>query len=200
MLRTAAITICFLSTIVPHAFGQAADDPAAYARPSENIALHKPYTMTPRPSYRYCTDEGDATQLTDGVYSNGYFWTQPSTVGWQHAKPVVITVDLGSVQPIRGASLRTAAGTAGVFWPAGIYLFVADEDHVFHWIGDLVSLSANESTPPQEGYATHRYWTDALHTHGRYVAFAVLAEPYTFVDEVEVYAGDPAWNCRSPYR
>jgi hypothetical protein len=186
------MTILLLSVAVPFAFAQT-DDPATYIRPTENIALGKSYTLTPQPAYPYCTDEGDALQLTDGDYTEDYFWTQSSTVGWQHAKPVVIAVDLGSVQPIGGVSLRTAAGTAGVFWPVGIYVFVAGEDQAFHWIGDLVTLSAQHSAPPAEGYATHRYWTDALQAHGRYVAFAVLAEPFTFVDEVEVYAGDSAW-------
>ena len=53
------------------------------AQPADNIALHKPYTLAPKPAYAHCTDLGDATQLTDGVYVQGYFWTQPGTVGWQ---------------------------------------------------------------------------------------------------------------------
>ena len=43
------------------------------------------------------------------------------------------------------------------------------------------------------GYGTHRYWTDRLRTHGRYVSLVVWNEPYTFVDEIEVYAGEPEW-------
>ncbi|MCL4691304.1 MAG: AGE family epimerase/isomerase [Candidatus Hydrogenedentes bacterium] len=187
------LIISILAILAASANAQAADDPAVYERPSDNIALGKPYTLSPTPGYRYCTDDGDATQLTDGDYTEDYFWSQASTVGWQHAKPVVITLDLGADQSIRGVSLRTAAGTAGVFWPVGIYVFVAGDDQQFHWIGDLVTMSAAHTSPPSDSYATHRYWTDDLQTHGRYVAFAVLSEPYTFVDEVEVYAGDPAW-------
>lgn len=188
------LTIRLLAIVAVSAIARAADDPAQYKRPSDNIALGKPYTLSPAPGYRYCTDDGDAAQLTDGDYTEDYFWTQASTVGWQHAKPVVITVDLGADQAIRGVSLRTAAGTAGVFWPVGIYVFVAGDDQRFHWIGDLVTMSAAHTSPPSEGYATHRYWTDDLKTHGRYLTFAVLSEPYTFVDEVEVYAGDIAWT------
>ena len=193
MLTRNDIALCLVFALAPLAIAEGVDDPATYARPGDNVALGKPYTLTPRPGYSYCTDAGDATQLTDGVYTENHYWTQQSTVGWQHAKPVVISVDLGSDQPIGGVSLRTAAGAAGVFWPVGIYMFVAGDDQSFHWIGDLVTLSAQKSLPPKEGYATHRFWTDALQTHGRYVAFAVMSEPYTFVDEVEVYAGDPAW-------
>jgi hypothetical protein len=49
---------------------------------SRNIALHCPYTLQPAPNYRYCTDPDDRIQLTDGNYTQGYFWTQKSTVGW----------------------------------------------------------------------------------------------------------------------
>lgn len=42
-------------------------------------------------------------------------------------------------------------------------------------------------------YGTYRYWTDRLQTHGRYVSLIVWNEPFTFVDEIEVYAGQPEW-------
>ncbi|MCC6695147.1 MAG: hypothetical protein IT365_05910 [Candidatus Hydrogenedentes bacterium] len=194
MTNRLSVLILATMALMPMAPGQAADDPAAYTRPGENLALGKSYALQPAPGYSHCTDPGDTTQLTDGAYSDGYFWTQPSTVGWQNAKPAVVAIDLGSDQPIRGLSLRSAAGTAGVFWPVGIYVFTAGEDKVFHWAGDLVSLSEQHSSPPKDGYSTHRYWTDTLKTHGRYVTIAAVSEPYFFVDEIEVYAGEPAWT------
>ncbi len=162
-------------------------------RPSENIASGASYTMAPGPSYRLCLDKGDRVQLTDGVYAEGYFWTQDETVGWKGGNPVVITVDLGAVEPIRGVSYNTAAGVAGVHWPSAICIMVAGEDKTFYEAGELTSLSAEHGIPPDEGYATHRYWTDDLRTHGRYVAFVVSGHPYTFVDEVEVYVGEEDW-------
>ncbi|MBN2311232.1 MAG: hypothetical protein JXR94_19800 [Candidatus Hydrogenedentes bacterium] len=163
------------------------------ARPGENIALGAPYTLQPGPDYQHCTDPGDATQLTDGVYSEGYFWVQKSTVGWRGENPVIITVDLGADRPICGASYHTAAGVAGVTWPAVIYVFVAGEDKVFHQAGDLVALSLSRGLPAPDGYSTYRYWTDALHTHGRYVTFVTSAQPYAFVDEIEIYEGKAEW-------
>src|SRR3954471_24382804 len=87
-----------------------------------NLALNRPYTLDPAPNYPFSTDTDDKTQLTDGHLSSApaVFWTQPSTVGWTNARPVVITIDLGSVQPIRGASFSTAGGRAGALWPAAI--------------------------------------------------------------------------------
>jgi hypothetical protein len=164
-------------------------------RPAVNIALGKTYTLDPRPNYSYCTDPGDKTQLTDGQYSQGYFWTQKSTVGWNGANSVTITLDLGTVQPIRGASFNTAAGRAGVEWPLGITVLVSDDGKQFYPAGELVGLDARHGGPPREGYAVHRYWTDELRTHGRYVMFLVApGGPYVFADELEIYQGEPEWT------
>ena len=216
-------------------------------RPGENIALGASYTLEPGPNYGLCTDSGDTEQLTDGVYTDGYFWAQLSTVGWQEKTPSILTLDLGAVKPIRGVSFSTAAGFADVRWPLTIRILTAGEDMQFHEIGDLVELSAQQHGPlvpkkasdamwAREGmrfndaeihdhfdrhrdrysqsqvtpelreriirdlheqraarYGTYRYWTDRLQTHGRYVSLVVWNEPYTFVDEIEVYAGDPEW-------
>lgn len=166
---------------------------AANAMSHENIALGAPYTLDPAPNYAHCTDPGDATQLTDGKYSEGYFWTQPGTVGWGGVKPVTITLDLGHVRPIRGLSFNTAAGAAGVCWPEAIYVLVADEDKQYHEVGELVTLDMRQGTPP-DTYAVHRFQTDTLRTHGRYVTLVVEGTPYTFVDEIEVYAGEEDWR------
>ena len=164
-------------------------------RPSENIALGATYTMEPAPNYEHCTDADDVSQLTDGEYYRGEesFWTKLATVGWQDKNPVIVTLDLGAVQPIRGVSFNTAAGRADVRWPLAIRIFTAGEDRQFHEIGDLVGLSAEHSSPVATGYGTHWYWTDRLRTHGRYVSLIVWNEPFIFVDEIEVYAGEPEW-------
>ena len=84
---------------------------AGEVAPGENLARGKPYTLAPRPDYRHCTDPGDRTQLTDGVYTEGYFWTQETTVGWRNAHPARINVDLGRRQPIRGVSRALRSGS-----------------------------------------------------------------------------------------
>lgn len=161
----------------------------AHGQLGENMARGKKYTLTPRPNYSYCTDAGDTVQLTDGVYTQGYFWTQKSTVGWQNAHPTIITIDLESVQPVSGVSFSTAAGTAEVQWPS-ILILVSDDGKTYIYTGDLVALSAEHSQPKAEGYARHRFWTDRLRTYGRYVALVVSGNgPYIFVDEIEIYRG-----------
>lgn len=159
-----------------------------------NVARGKPYTLSPAPNYGYCTDPGDATQLTDGQYVSGYFWVQTGTVGWNHTGTSLITIDLGKVEPIRGVSFNTAAGTAGVGWPAQIAIFVSQDGKDYHVVGDLVDLSAARGLPEPLGYRTFTYWTDQLKTKGRYVQVAiVLGSAYGFCDEIEVWRGDDAW-------
>lgn len=164
----------------------------------ENLALGKPYTMT-KPSYRLCMDPEDSIQLTDGVYTQGHFWTRKTTVGWGGRRPALITIDLGRDQPIKGLSCNTAAGVADVHLPARILVFVSPDGQLWYESGNLVRLHQQHSALPEYGeYATCRLWTDKLKTHGRYIALYV--EPgasYTFLDEIEVYRGDEALLAKS---
>jgi hypothetical protein len=163
---------------------------AAFRPPGENIARGRAYTLSPPPNYPLCTDEGDSVQLTDGVYTEGYFWTQTSTVGWQSGKPIQIAVDLGVPQPICGISYNTAAGVAGVAWPVAIQIYVSDDGKSWWDAGELVGLSAERGTPPAEGYAVYRFWTGRLKCHGRYVTLQITpGASYAFCDEIEVYRG-----------
>ena len=156
-----------------------------------NLALGKPYTMVPAPSYGLCKDPGDATELTDGVYTQGHFWTRMTTVGWG-SQMVFITIDLGQDQPIKGLSFNTAAGVAQVHWPARILVFVSPDNKQWYDAGNLLTLNAPHNNLPEYGqYAIRRIWTDQLKTHGRYVCLCAEADlgGYTFVDEIEVFGG-----------
>lgn len=158
-----------------------------------NVALNKPYTLTPTPRYRYCTDAGDKTQLTDGAYVKGYFWTQQGTVGWSSVAPVFCTIDLGRVEPICGVSWSTAAGVAGVNWPECLYVLASEDRKTWTYLGDLCEWGNHGQPPPQGAYATFRYATDRLKGRGRYVCVIAAARPFCFVDEIEVWRGPDAW-------
>ena len=159
----------------------------------ENVALKKPYTLSPAPNYGYCTDPGDAAQVTDGIYSQGYFWTQKSTVGWNNVAPVYVTIDLGKTEPIRGVSWSCAAGVAGVTWPECLYVLVSDDKKTWTCLGDLCESGTADHQPPEKGYALFRYATDKLQGRGRYVCIVAADQPFCFVDEIEVWRGDDAW-------
>jgi hypothetical protein len=180
--------LVFIACWVPSACGE-----------QQNIAKGKKYTLDPKPDYRYCTDSGDIIQLTDGVYTEGYFWTQGSTVGWSGVNPAYITIDLGAIEPICGLSFNTAAGVAGVRWPVSILILVSEDNKTWLYAGDLVVLSAKNSRPKTEGYSEHRFQTDGLRTHGRYVKLVISGSgAYIFVDEIEVYRGPDEFLAEQP--
>ncbi len=163
----------------------------------ENLARDKRYSLFPPPGYSHSTDPGDRTQVTDGQYTVGYFWTQKSTIGWSRVRVITITLDLGEDYPIRGLSFNTAAGVAGVHWPESISVLVSSDGRAYYPLGDLVELSARKSTPPS-GYAVHRFHTDELQAHGRYVKLEIVpVGTCCFVDEIEVHRGEDAWLGRA---
>ncbi len=160
-----------------------------------NIALHKKYTMAKEPDYPFCKDADDAIQLTDGVYTKGYFWTQKSTVGWYRNKPVAIIVDLGKTEPIGGASWSCAActaGTTGVQWPSSIWVFASEDRENWQPLGDLTYLGVRgKKAPDSSKYSNYTYSTGEFRAKGRYVAFfATVASGAIFCDEVEVHGGN----------
>lgn len=159
-----------------------------------NIALGKPATFSAAPNYALCTDANDAAQITDGNYTagSGQMWSQTSTVGWSHVNPVVITIDLGRVQPIAGASFSTGGGSSGVNWPSMLFVAVSEDGVNWNYAGDLTALT-DTSPPPMGSYSAFRYKTMGLKTKGRYVAIGVENSPYTFTDEIEIYRGDYTW-------
>ena len=160
--------------------------------PGKNVALGAKYELSPAPNYQHCTDPGDLVQLTDGKTTKDYFWTQQGTVGWSGAAYATVTLDLGRQQPISGVSFDTAAGVAGVTWPAAIYVLVSDDGRNFRNVGDLVALDHKIHGAWPEGYAIRRLATSELHTKARYVSFVVLPiarGSFIFVDEVEVFRG-----------
>lgn len=170
---------------------QIADDPTLV-----NIAGGKTYTMSRPPNYPLTKDDADNSDLTDGIRTVGQYWTQKSTVGWQHTRgPVVITVDLEQVQPIRGVALGTGAGGAGVTYPQSIVVSVSDDGKTFRVAGDLIRMS--EGRLPAPGYGEsddragiHTYRTRGLNTIGRFVRFNVVPSGiFFFTDEIEIYRG-----------
>jgi len=163
---------------------------AAPAGLPANLALGRPYTLSPAPNYPLCTDAGDLAQLTDGkLAAPDTFWAQPAAVGWATSNPVHIVVDLGAVQPISAIAFSTASRlNAGVHWPA-LVVAVSDDGAAYHRVGQAISTAAGPADPARE--YRQRLQLTGLRTRGRYVLFLVLpGGPYLFCDEVEVLSGD----------
>jgi hypothetical protein len=177
-------TTIFLSFMIL-AMGPASGDPG---ESGQNIAKGKKVALEPAPDYPHCTDAGDSTQITDGILTEGYFWTQKGTVGWSGVAHATITIDLERVEPISGVSYRTAAGVAGVSFPVSIWILLSDDGKTYYLAGDLVAL-AEGPQPPAEGYAVHRYASSKIESRGRWVKLIVAGGQYTFTDEIEVFRG-----------
>ena len=158
-----------------------------------NVAAGKPYTFSVSPNYSHCTDEGDATDLTDGSTAEQMDWVKKSTVGWTRPTRIQITIDLGRVEPICGVAYYGVAGSAGICWPGSILVSASEDGGAFYEAGELYRL-AEDPLPRGYGYSTYAFRTRALQTKGRYVRFDIVsAGSYVFLDELEVYRGDAAW-------
>ncbi len=163
-----------------------------FSAPGPNVALHKPYTLEPKPNYAHCTDPGDSEQLTDGeCHGRTKLWVELACVGgWRGVFLPAITIDLGEIMPIAGLSFSTGAGTAGVSWPGMILILVSDDNINFHYAGELYSLATKFGLPLRWGYQDYRFRTDQLATHGRFVRLVMGAYgAWVFCDEIEVYRG-----------
>ncbi len=76
------LVIVFIQTLLfggllPSSFS---DEPTQGA--PKNVAQGKPCEFSHPPNYSHCQDADDASQVTDGKFTEGWFWTQKSTVGW----------------------------------------------------------------------------------------------------------------------
>ena len=94
---------------------------------AQNLALHKPYTLSVKPNYKLSAPSTDKSSLTDGIYTDGYFWTQNTTVGWQDKKSVQISIDLEEIKPMGTITFSTAGGKADVHFPKNIYTFISKD-------------------------------------------------------------------------
>lgn len=165
----------------------------------KNIARAKTCTFEQSPNYKHCTDTNDLRQLTDGVFSKGYFWLQRSTVGWRETNPVTFTIDLKAIMPISGVMFNTAAGVSGVRWPWAILIFVSNDSNQYQYVGNLVTLDKGGDLPRHGTYHVHRFWTDSITASGRYVKFVVVPNGlYAFVDEVAIYKGYSGADLSNP--
>lgn len=181
-------------SLVPSPAG-AADSP--YPR-ATNIATGKPVQFQTPPTYPDVTDAGDTLQLVDGALAaKTPLWYDSAAVGWVGTDPVVLTLDLGTHQPIRGLAVHTAAGQSGVEWPARIDVLVSVDGKRFTTVGDLVRMNSH-AKPPTSGYAAAWLANAAMKSHGRYVRLVVSPRnlgggAYVMIDELEVYRGEDAW-------
>ncbi|MCE5237201.1 hypothetical protein LLH23_01760 [bacterium] len=180
----ASVCCCLISLAAAQ---EQAPAPRPQPSPGVNLALGKPCTFSPAPNYGLCTDPGDATDLTDGVY-NGCEWRDKGTVGWGvgRTKSFTVDLDLGSEQPVGKITLDTVTGGAQVTFPSAALVFLSSDGREYRFVGDVLTESL-----PQDKFLSHRFVLDGIKGWGRYVRFVLLPGGfYLFCDEIEVLKGD----------
>ena len=164
---------------------------AQIAGAGENIALGKKYTLSPAPDYRYCTDAEDTIQLTDGVTTNDYVWTQKGCVGWDKGPWIDVTIDLEKEEPICSAAFTTAAGAAGVAWPLSVSFYVSSDGKQWYAVGDVMMLDLEQNgARDATQYNKRKISASGLACKGRYAKFLFHSNGYVFTDEIEIGRGD----------
>lgn len=161
--------------------------------PGVNLALGRAYTMSETPNYKLCADPDDVRQLTDGVHAQGWFWTDMATVGWNSKKRIVVSIDLGSVQPIgtiafETAGNRTFGAKAGVDLPDAWFL-VSEDGVAYHRVASFHGLTM----PDLPDTYIRRFQADGLGVAARHVAVVIIPNTaFAFCDEIEVLRGTEA--------
>ncbi len=164
-----------------------------------NLALGKPYTLSPTPNYKHCTDPEDRTQLTDGIKA-GANWIKKSTVGWIDSwngasRYATITIDLGRVEPIGEVRVcSVGGGRVGVFAPRQLLVTVSDDGRSYYLAGAAHNpIMEMELAEPGRIAKSFKFRATNINSCGRYVRIMLVsAGRYVFLDEIEVFAGDRA--------
>lgn len=152
-----------------------------------NIVLGASYELSPVPNYTLTADAADMSQLTDGVYVSGHFWSDKRAVGWQESGLITIEIDIGRNAVVNTLCVSTARGEhAGVSYPAAMTLMLSTDRHVYKHMGDIYrNVDHRDGT-----YEKRKFCVENLATETRYVLIVVRPKgKFTFIDEIEVTSG-----------
>lgn len=153
----------------------------------QNIALNKPYKCSVSPNYENTASPLDKTSLTDGVFTDGYFWSKPTTVGWRDKAMIKISIDLLNDYNIDSIILSSAAGTAGVFFPKNIFIFFSEDNRSFEYVGD-----AADTVKPYGKYVKRKFILLCGDKRAKYVTLVIIPNgAFTFCDEIRITGGNP---------
>lgn len=154
-----------------------------------NIALNKPYSVTPVPNYPWCTDPGDASQLTDGK-KTGAIWTKKSTVGWHKPASVIrIDIDLKGLFRIDTVRAYTTTGGHPDVWTPRYMAVLTSRDGKEYVLAQVIaggtSTAAKSPTKREKQPVTLK--AAGLDVSARHVRLLFRPDVrYVFLDEIEI--------------
>lgn len=154
-----------------------------------NLALHKSYTLSPKPNYALCSDKFDLVQLTDGQ-KKGSNWTRKSTVGWRVYNKIIpeVIIDLGSKSYIDNVKVHSVGGGAGgVHQPDFVIVLLSDNGINFEYAG-VATTQTQSQVGNQRRRIPYIFTIRGLKINARFIK--VVLQPgsvYAFLDEIEVF-------------
>ena len=153
-----------------------------------NLALHKSYSLLPKPNYGLCTDALDVIQLTNGK-TYGSRWTSKSTVGWQSALAIEIEIDLEATKHIDQVKVHSiGGGFAYVEFPEFIAVLVSNDGKTYGFAGLVGSEDLANFSRAGRQKKPHTFIIKNLNTQGRFIKIVVRPNGrYFFLDEIEVF-------------
>ena len=144
-----------------------------------NWARGKSYVYNIEPHENYPDPDG---KMTDGVRASTS-WSDTAWVGHNRENYREITVDLGSVRPIR--ELRTAflqSAGVGVGFPSEVIWYVSADGENWEEVGTIQLKSADYPNP---GIAPAD--VEELDVEARYVRLYFTVSVWVFLDEIEIW-------------
>lgn len=173
--------------------------------PDGNLALWKPYVISPEETQRAYPDTG--SKLTDGAIDLLGFHTGLS-VGWMYDK-VHMQLDLGQVRKVSEVDLHMLGGGMGaVNWPKQVYAALSDEAPVrneFSGVGilpkNLVLVSNKTVKITNQRTPTDASGVIALRppkvTPARYITLRIEPDVWLMLSEVRVLGASGPFAVKS---
>jgi hypothetical protein len=153
-----------------------------------NVAINKPYTLSPAPNYTLCTDAEDGVQLTDGI-KKGSYWGSKSTVGWKRTpEPPEVTIDLQKKCRIKNIVVYSAAGTRGsVAFYDSIYVLISLDGFSYR-LASYYPIEENVKKASLQQKMISPELNIRINGIGRFVKLIFIHDgSFVFLDELEIY-------------
>jgi len=177
----------------------------------EELARGKKVLFSIKPNYHLTTDANDPYDLTDGKLSSredDRIWFNKDAVGWarwgnhaDYASGIVMTIDLGSIQPIGQIAIRMLGGLENdnMVFPKQVEFLASRDGEQYYSLQNMAKLNyaerdqADNKTSyyvPEEGKPAMTPIVCRVPVQARYIAIRVTPISSLYVDQISVLKAD----------
>lgn len=169
------------------------------------LARGKEVRFSHKPNYNLTSDENDPYDLTDGKLSSredDRIWFNKDAVGWSKygATPsmgVLMTIDLGEVQPVGQIALRILGGAEqeSLILPKKVEFLASNDGKQYYSLQSMEKLNPAEKEQadnktafyiPEEGKAFMAPFVSRVPVKARYIALRVMPISTLYLDQISV--------------